>query len=120
MQECWPLRRPCFHPPVSCGARNDSLSSLATIFYSRRGGTSAGQRHVAARGPSRRMATFADRQFSIFSAAFGLVQLPGAAREKRAAVSSVVGHNNDHAAWIGRGGRHRRGSWFAYLRITAG
>src|SRR5216684_2089521 len=32
MQECWPLRRPCFHPPVSCGARNDSLSSLATTM----------------------------------------------------------------------------------------
>src|SRR6266436_6330514 len=83
MRECWPLRRPCFHPSVSCEAGNDVLSSVATIFHTRRRGASVGQRIVAACGPSRRLAALADRQFSLFSCTLGLVERPDAAGEKR-------------------------------------
>src|SRR6266436_2370578 len=67
MRECWPLRRPCFRPSVSCEAGNDVLPSVATIFHARRGGASVSQRIVAACSSSRRVAAVADRQFSLFS-----------------------------------------------------
>src|SRR5580704_17472701 len=103
MPQCWLLPRACFRPPVSCRAGNDSVSSLATIFFVHGGGASIVQRIVAAGGCSRRLATLANRKFSVFSSALGLVERPGVAREKRAAVSGVVRHDIDPAAWLGCG-----------------
>src|SRR5260370_40862853 len=119
MAECWPLRRPCFRPSVSCEAGNDVLSSLATIVHARRGGASVSQRIVAACSSSRRLAAVADRQFSLFSATLGLVERPDAAGEKRAALSGIVSHDNNPAAWIGCRGHHRNRSWPAHRGIPA-
>src|SRR6266478_475098 len=119
MRECWPLRRPCFRPSVSCEAGNDVLSSVATIFHTRRGGASVGQRIVAACGPSRRLAALADRQFSLFSSTLGLVERPDAAREKRAALSCIVRHDHHPAPWIGFGGLDRNQHWSAHWSISA-
>src|SRR6266403_1798040 len=119
MPECWPLRRPCFRPSVSCEAGNDVLSSVATIFHARRGGASVSQRIVAACSSSRRVAAVADRQFSLFSATLGLVERPDAAGEKRAALSGIVSHDNNPAAWIGCRGHHRNRSWPAHRGIPA-
>src|SRR5882672_5059617 len=119
MPGCWRLRRSCFRPSVSCGAGNDALSSVATLFRTRRGGASIGQGIAAAGGSALRLATLANRQFSLFSSTLGLVERPDAAREKRSAVSGLVGHDHHPAAWIGGGGRDRNRNWSAHWCISA-
>src|SRR5262245_25183014 len=107
MPGCWRLRRPFFRPSVSCGADHDALSAVATIFHAHRGGASISQGIAPARSPSRRLATPADWRFSLFSCPLGLVEWPDAAREKRAALSGVVRHDDNPAARIGVGGLDR-------------
>src|SRR6267378_7108766 len=118
MPQCWPWRRPCFLPSVNCGARHEAHSSLAAIFQARRGRVAIGEGIAPARGSSRCLATLADRQFSLFSATFRLVERPDAAFEKRAAVSGLVGHDNNPVAWTGSRGRGGNRSWSVHWCIS--
>src|SRR5882757_4088700 len=117
MPACWPWRRLCSRPLVNCGASHEVHSCLAAIFKAQRGRVATGEGIAPARSSSRCLATLAERQISLFSAAFRLVERPDAAFEKRAAVSGLVGHDNNPVAWTGSRGRGGNRRWTVHWCI---